>query len=76
VPPFPQILHRGSKYAYHSSSSLRSSGSVAIQNESEKEYIKKLMAEFCISSTLHHANTIETIDVVQDENKAWCEGDL
>ena len=33
------------------------------------------MAEFCIS-TLHHADVIDTVDLVQDENKAWCEGDL
>jgi len=29
-------------------------------------------AEFCISSTLHHVNIVKTIDLVQDENKAWC----
>jgi len=27
------------------------------------------MAEFC---TLHHDNIIETVDLVQHENKAWC----
>lgn len=43
------------------------------KNESEKEYVKKLTAEFCISSTLHHVNIVETVDLVQDENKAWCE---
>jgi len=74
-PPFPRILLHGSKYAYHSSSSLRSSGSITIRNKSEKEYVKELMAEFCISSTLRHAN-VETVDVVEDENKAWCKGDL
>ena len=31
------------------------------------------MAEFCISSSLHHVNIVETIDLVQDENKVWCE---
>jgi len=43
------------------------------KNESEKEYVKKLTAEFCISSTLHHPNVVETVDLVQDDNHAWCE---
>ena len=43
------------------------------KNETEKEYVKKLTSEFCISSTLHHANIVETVDLVQDENKHWCE---
>jgi hypothetical protein len=43
------------------------------KNESEKEYVKKLTAEFCISSTLHHINIVETVDLVQDENHKWCE---
>jgi protein-serine/threonine kinase len=43
------------------------------KNESEKEYVKKLTAEFCISSTLHHVNVVETVDLVQDENQHWCE---
>jgi protein-serine/threonine kinase len=43
------------------------------KNESEKEYVKKLTAEFCISSTLHHINIVETVDLVQDENQHWCE---
>lgn len=43
------------------------------KNETEKEYVKKLTSEFCISSTLHHINIVETVDLVQDENKHWCE---
>ena len=43
------------------------------KNESEKEYVKKLTSEFCISSTLHHVNIVETVDLVQDENRHWCE---
>ncbi|KAF9519888.1 hypothetical protein BS47DRAFT_1336614 [Hydnum rufescens UP504] len=43
------------------------------KNETEREYIKKLTAEFCISSTLHHINIVETVDLVQDESKRWCE---
>ncbi|GAA94332.1 uncharacterized protein L969DRAFT_53118 [Mixia osmundae IAM 14324] len=43
------------------------------KNETEKEYVKKLTSEFCISSTLHHANVVETVDLVQDEQQHWCE---
>ena len=43
------------------------------KNETEKEYVKKLTSEFCISSTLHHINVVETVDLVQDENRHWCE---
>ncbi|KAG0033399.1 serine/threonine-protein kinase HAL4/sat4 [Podila clonocystis] len=43
------------------------------KNETEKEYIKKLTSEFCISSTLHHENIVETVDLVQDEQHHWCE---
>ncbi|KAG7090586.1 hypothetical protein E1B28_009692 [Marasmius oreades] len=43
------------------------------KNETEKDYIKKLTAEFCISSTLHHVNIVETVDLVQDESQHWCE---
>jgi hypothetical protein len=43
------------------------------KDETEKEYVKKLMSEFCISSTLHHENVVETVDLVQDEHQNWCE---
>jgi protein-serine/threonine kinase len=43
------------------------------RNVTEKQYVKKLTAEFCISSTLHHPNIVETVDLVQDENQKWCE---
>jgi len=35
--------------------------------------VKKLTSEFCISSTLHHTNVVETVDLVQDEAHHWCE---
>ncbi|KAG1450309.1 hypothetical protein G6F56_008388 [Rhizopus delemar] len=35
-------------------------------NEPEKEYVKKVTAEFCIGSTLHHPNIIETLDIIQE----------
>ncbi|KAI5122071.1 hypothetical protein M0805_006054 [Coniferiporia weirii] len=34
--------------------------------ESEKDYQKKVTAEFCVGSTLHHPNIIETVDIVSD----------
>ncbi|KAL9108467.1 MAG: hypothetical protein Q9227_006801 [Pyrenula ochraceoflavens] len=40
--------------------------------ESEKDYSKKVTAEFCIGSTLHHGNIIETLDIIQ-ENHHWYE---
>ncbi|WWC73187.1 uncharacterized protein I206_107153 [Kwoniella pini CBS 10737] len=43
------------------------------KNETEKDYVKKLTSEFCISSTLHHINVVETVDLVQDEAHHWCE---
>lgn len=40
--------------------------------ESEKEYNKKVTAEFCVGSTLHHGNIIETLDIVQEKGR-WYE---
>lgn len=40
--------------------------------ETLKEYSKKVTAEFCIGSTLHHGNIIETLDIVQ-EGSHWYE---
>ncbi|EGN95413.1 hypothetical protein SERLA73DRAFT_23576, partial [Serpula lacrymans var. lacrymans S7.3] len=34
--------------------------------ESEKEYQKKVTAEFCVGSTLKHPNIIQTVDIVSD----------
>jgi len=40
--------------------------------ETEREYNKKVTAEFCIGSTLHHGNIIETLDIVQEKGH-WYE---
>ncbi|KAI8381550.1 kinase-like domain-containing protein [Radiomyces spectabilis] len=37
-----------------------------LPHESEKDYVKKVTAEFCIGSTLHHPNIIETLDIIQE----------
>ncbi|GMF02260.1 unnamed protein product [Ambrosiozyma monospora] len=38
-------------------------------NESIKEYAKKCTAEFCIGSTLHHPNVIQTLDIISENNQ-------
>ncbi|KAJ8331771.1 hypothetical protein QVD99_002018 [Batrachochytrium dendrobatidis] len=43
------------------------------KEETEKEYIKKVISEFCISSSMHHVNVMETIDLIRDEHNRWCE---
>ncbi|KAL8861749.1 MAG: hypothetical protein Q9178_001950 [Gyalolechia marmorata] len=40
--------------------------------ESEREYNKKVTAEFCIGSTLHHGNIIETLDIIHERGH-WYE---
>lgn len=40
-------------------------------NESQREYSKKVTAEFCIGSTLHHPNVIETLDIIQDGGRFY-----
>lgn len=40
--------------------------------ETEREYNKKVTAEFCIGSTLHHGNIIETIDIIHEKGN-WYE---
>ncbi len=45
------------------------------KNETEREYIKKLTQEFCIASTLHHVNVVETVDLAKMKTsigvKSW-----
>ncbi|ROT40641.1 nitrogen permease reactivator protein [Sodiomyces alkalinus F11] len=38
------------------------------QYESSKRYVKRLTAEFCVGSTLHHGNIIETLDIIQEKD--------
>lgn len=40
--------------------------------ESSKKYLKRLAAEFCISSTLRHPNVVYTLDLVQDTDTSFC----
>jgi len=41
-------------------------------HETEKEYNKKVTAEFCVGSTLHHGNVIETLDILHERGR-WYE---
>ena len=41
-------------------------------HETEREYNKKVTAEFCVGSTLHHGNIIETMDIFHEKN-TWYE---
>ncbi|KAI8340886.1 kinase-like domain-containing protein [Chlamydoabsidia padenii] len=38
-----------------------------LAQETEKDYVKKVTAEFCIGSALHHPNVIETLDIIQED---------
>lgn len=33
--------------------------------------MKKLIAEFCISSSLENVNVVKTVDLIQDEVSRW-----
>lgn len=39
--------------------------------ETDREYSKKVTAEFCIGSTLHHPNIIETLDIINEGGKTY-----
>ncbi|BEJ11486.1 hypothetical protein CspHIS471_0109080 [Cutaneotrichosporon sp. HIS471] len=41
------------------------------QGEAEKEYLRKVTAEFCVGVTLHHINVIETVDIVCDHGRYY-----
>jgi serine/threonine protein kinase len=43
------------------------------KNENQKEYMKRMTSEFCISSSLHHVHVVETVDLVVNDDHTWCE---
>lgn len=43
------------------------------EKDSVKKHLKRVGAEFCISSSLHHANIIQTYDLVQDTDGTFCQ---
>jgi hypothetical protein len=42
------------------------------KNETQKEYIKKLQAEFCIASSMDNENIVKSVDLIQDSHHQWC----
>jgi hypothetical protein len=36
------------------------------KNETKKDYVRKLIAEFCISSSLDHENIVKSVDLIKD----------
>ncbi|KAI7895643.1 kinase-like domain-containing protein [Mucor mucedo] len=43
------------------------------KNEDQKEYLKRMHNEYCISKTVSgNVNVVETIDLVVDEHDRWC----
>ncbi|KAL9538652.1 hypothetical protein MBANPS3_010774 [Mucor bainieri] len=40
--------------------------------ETDASFMKKLISEFCISSTLDHPNIVKTVDLVLDEKNRYC----
>ncbi|KAJ3174752.1 serine/threonine-protein kinase HAL4/sat4 [Irineochytrium annulatum] len=74
-----EILGRGANAVVRLCCPLNSNKKFAIKefrkrrkDETQKEYVKKLIAEFCISSTLDHPNVVKTVDLIQDEKRQWC----
>ncbi|KAI0244676.1 serine/threonine protein kinase, partial [Massospora cicadina] len=39
--------------------------------ETRREYLKRLTSEFCISSSLHHDNVIQTLDLVFEDDRVY-----
>ncbi|CAM0138049.1 unnamed protein product [Umbelopsis sp. WA50703] len=42
------------------------------RNEMEKQYMKRMTSEFCISKPLNHENVIKTFDLLKDDRGRWC----
>ncbi|TPX31926.1 hypothetical protein SmJEL517_g04834 [Synchytrium microbalum] len=59
-----QVLHTETLYAIKEFAKPKS-------KESEKDYMKKVAAEFTIGSTLHHPNVVETVDLITTKEGVW-----
>lgn len=42
------------------------------REETTQDYLRKITSEFCIATTMHHVNVIETVDMVHDKER-WYE---
>ncbi|KAF9359371.1 serine/threonine protein kinase [Mortierella sp. AD094] len=40
-------------------------------DESERSYVKKVTSEYCLGSTFHHPNIIETLDIVKESGSYY-----
>lgn len=40
--------------------------------ESEAKYLKRLASEFCLASSLHHVNIIQTLDLLKGSHSNYC----
>ncbi|KAF9139629.1 serine/threonine protein kinase [Mortierella sp. GBA39] len=40
-------------------------------NETERSYVKKVTSEYCLGSTFHHPNIIETLDIVKESGNYY-----
>ncbi|KAF9274352.1 hypothetical protein BGZ68_000744 [Mortierella alpina] len=40
-------------------------------NETERSYVKKVTSEYCLGSTFHHPNIIETMDIVKESGNYY-----
>jgi protein-serine/threonine kinase len=74
-----KVVGRGGSGIVRLAKSVREDSIVAVKefrkrkkDESLREYVKRLTAEYCISSNLHHENIIETYDIIRDGNH-WYE---
>ncbi|KAF9932772.1 hypothetical protein BGZ67_004589 [Mortierella alpina] len=39
--------------------------------EKERDYVKKVTSEYCLGSTFHHPNIIETLDIIQEADNIY-----
>ncbi|SMN19805.1 similar to Saccharomyces cerevisiae YDL214C PRR2 Serine/threonine protein kinase that inhibits pheromone induced signalling downstream of MAPK [Maudiozyma saulgeensis] len=51
------------------------------ENETKRDYVKKITSEYCIGTTLNHPNIIQTIEITYENNRIlqvmeYCEYDL
>lgn len=68
-----EVLGRGSFATVRLCSPANSNKKYAVKEfrrkrkeETKKEYVRKLIAEFCISSSLDHENIVKTVDLIKD----------
>ncbi|KAJ3217215.1 serine/threonine-protein kinase HAL4/sat4, partial [Clydaea vesicula] len=73
------VLGRGGHAVVHLVCFQNSSKKFAVKEfrkrrkgESQKDYVKKLVSEFCISSSLDNPHVVKTVDLIQDEKHQWC----